>query len=124
MECLSGALRDASRGACRLPRGTLYEDVISVSFAIKNTASRDGAEVPQLYLTFPPAAREPPRQLKGFVKTFINANQSREVELGLRRRDVSIWENGDWKIINGLYSLEIGSSSADIRLNTNLELRD
>ena len=40
----------------------------AVSFTVANTGSVSGAETPQVYLGFPTAAGEPPRQLKGFTK--------------------------------------------------------
>merc|ERR1719305_535580 len=38
--------------------------VFTVSIDITNSGSRAGAEVPQLYLGFPPESGEPPKQLK------------------------------------------------------------
>lgn len=42
--------------------------VSTISFTLRNTGSRSGSEVAQLYLGFPQHTREPPRQLKGFKK--------------------------------------------------------
>ncbi len=39
-----------------------------VEFNVTNTGTRDGADVPQLYVTYPAAAEEPPRQLRYFSK--------------------------------------------------------
>lgn len=41
---------------------------VTVSVDVSNTGDRAGADVPQLYVTFPEAANEPPVQLKGFHK--------------------------------------------------------
>jgi hypothetical protein len=41
---------------------------LCVSFNVTNTGARDGADVPQLYVTYPAAADEPPRQLRFFSK--------------------------------------------------------
>ena len=35
---------------------------------MSNTGARDGADVPQLYVTYPAVAEEPPRQLRFFTK--------------------------------------------------------
>ena len=42
-----------------------------VQVRVKNTGRRAGAEVVQVYVAFPEAAREPPRQLKGFDAAYI-----------------------------------------------------
>lgn len=46
-------------------------DYLSVTFNITNTGTVDGAEVAQVYLSYPPAAGEPPRVLRAFSKPFI-----------------------------------------------------
>ena len=46
---------------------------VCVSFNVTNTGTRDGAEVPQLYVTYPAAADEPPRQLRFFTKVRCTA---------------------------------------------------
>lgn len=40
---------------------------VNVTFTVRNVGARDGREVPQLYVTFPPTAGEPPRSLRGFA---------------------------------------------------------
>ena len=41
---------------------------VCVAFNVSNTGVRDGAEVAQLYVTYPAQADEPPRQLRFFSK--------------------------------------------------------
>ena len=41
---------------------------LCISFNVSNTGARDGADVPQLYVTYPAVAEEPPRQLRFFTK--------------------------------------------------------
>lgn len=95
---------------------------LKVSFGLENVGGHDGAEVGQLYLSFPASAGEPPRQLKGFHKQFLAAGAKRRVTLDLTKRDFSIWdvEAHDWQEQSGEFLLEVGSSSADIRLATRL----
>ena len=90
-----------------------------MSATIRNTGSRPGAEVAQLYLSFPSAAGEPPQQLKGFAKTDVLApGAEATVHFPLRPRDISIWDakGHAWQRQKGVFGVRVGASSRDIRL--------
>ncbi len=93
-------------------------DTATVSFTLKNTGSRAGAEVAQLYLGDPASAGEPPQQLKAFQKVFLQPGQSQTVTLTLDPRAFAIWDTGKhgWVVPGGTYRILVGSSSRDIRL--------
>lgn len=95
----------------------LFNEVISVQTTIQNSGSVDGAEVAQLYLSFPDEAAQPVRILRGFEKTSIAVGETATVTFSLRRRDVSYWDvvAQKWAIANGEYTISIGSSSRDLR---------
>lgn len=76
----------------------LFDEVISVNTTVQNTGSLRGAEVAQLYLSFPDEADQPVRILRGFEKVNITAGQTADVSFTLRRRDVSCW---DWMLRSG-----------------------
>ncbi|KZT52914.1 glycoside hydrolase family 3 protein [Calocera cornea HHB12733] len=97
----------------------LFYTAFGVSFHVTNTGSRDGAEVSQLYLGFPESAGEPPKVLRGFEKTFIKSQNTATVVLGLLKHDISIWDviSQSWVVPSGTFTVMIGSSSRDIRLN-------
>jgi beta-glucosidase len=90
----------------------------SVSLKLRNTGSTAGAEVAQLYLGFPSSAGEPPKQLKGFTKEYLEAGQSTVALFELTKRDFSIWstEQHAWTPVSGEFQVFVGSSSRDIRL--------
>jgi beta-glucosidase len=95
----------------------------TVSFTLKNTGSRSGAEVAQVYVGFPPAAGEPPKQLKGFQKVFVPAGQGVPVTISLDRRAFSYWDStGGWTVAPGTYHISVGSSSCDIRLQADISV--
>jgi beta-glucosidase len=89
-----------------------------VSFEVTNTGSRTGYEVPQMYLRFPPAAGEPPLQLKGFTKLELSAGQTATVTFTVQDRDLSIWDitAGDFVPQTGQFGVYVGASSEDFRL--------
>ena len=58
-----------------------------------NSGAVTGAEVAQLYLSYPSAAAEPPRQLRGFNKIpRLSPAASAKVVFHLTSRDMSIWD--------------------------------
>lgn len=52
-------------------REDLWDVVATVTVTIANTGALTGAEVAQLYVSFPEAAAEPVRQLRGFNKVVM-----------------------------------------------------
>ncbi|PWN40201.1 putative beta-glucosidase [Ceraceosorus guamensis] len=97
--------------------------VYEVSFTVQNSGGRDGHEVPQVYLSFPAAAGEPPKVLRLFDRVPIPAGQSKHITWQLTRYDLSIWstEKQRWIHPAGDYKLQIGASSRDIRLNVDFK---
>jgi beta-glucosidase len=88
-----------------------------VKVRVRNTGDREGAEVVQLYVGFPPGAGEPPKVLKAFRKVQLDPGQRSTVTLTLDRRDLSVWSEprDGWVSPSGQYRLMVGSSSRDIR---------
>lgn len=90
----------------------------AVSCEVRNTGDAEGTEVVQLYLRFPDAAGEPPKQLKGFRKLTLRSGEVRTVSFELDDRAFSVWDVAAhaWTIVPGEFGVMVGSSSADIRL--------
>jgi beta-glucosidase len=88
---------------------------VCVKATIENSGSVKGVEVAQLYLSWPASAEEPPRQLRGFVRTEeLEPQQKADVVFALTKRDLSIWSSG-WKLPSGEFTVEVGASSRDFR---------
>ncbi|TDZ18633.1 putative beta-glucosidase D [Colletotrichum orbiculare MAFF 240422] len=98
-------------------REDLWDTVATVTTSIANTGAVAGAEVAQLYISFPDVAGEPARQLRGFQKVFLHPGESADVSFALRRRDLSVWDvvGQEWKIEAGEYGLYVGASSRDVK---------
>jgi beta-glucosidase len=58
---------------------TSTNDGLRVTARIRNTSSRDGDEVVQLYVSAPTQATDPIRELRGFVRIHLRAGVSRDV---------------------------------------------
>ena len=94
----------------------------TVSAVITNIGKTAGAEVVQLYVAAPKAGiHRPIKELKGFEKVFLQPGESRDICFELDDRSFAVWNSG-WKIQKGTYTIELGSSSADIRLKGVIEV--
>ncbi|KAI1331110.1 glycoside hydrolase family 3 protein [Xylariaceae sp. FL0255] len=98
----------------------LWETIATIKATITNTGLTDGVEVAQLYLGIP---NSPPKQLRGFEKLELSPDESGIVVFELTRRDFSVWDvvNQAWTIQPGDYTVYVGASSRDIRLNGTVE---
>ncbi|MEJ2245212.1 MAG: glycoside hydrolase family 3 C-terminal domain-containing protein [Acidobacteriota bacterium] len=98
---------------------------VTVNVRIKNTGTREGAEVVQLYLGSPAEAEEPPKQLKGFEKIRLKPGEGRLVAMELDASSLATWDTEihDWRIYPGTYSIMVGSSSRDIRLKDSFSIQ-
>jgi beta-glucosidase len=94
---------------------------VRVSATVTNVGSRAGSDVAQLYVTDPPAAGEPPRQLKGFQRVTLAPGQSTRVHFTVSPADTQWFDTsapdtssagGGWSQSAGLYQVYVGDSSA------------
>ncbi|HEX3822230.1 MAG TPA: glycoside hydrolase family 3 C-terminal domain-containing protein [Candidatus Sulfotelmatobacter sp.] len=98
---------------------------LDVEVDVKNTSTRDGDEVAQLYITFPKMPGTPLRALRGFTRIHLKAGEQKHVKLTLSPRDLSyVNEAGDRFVSAGDYTITIGggqpqtqAAKADIHLN-------
>jgi len=98
----------------------LYETVATITATITNAGEVDGAEVAQLYVTYPSSAPEtPPKQLRGFQKLKLKAGEAGEATFNVRRKDISFWDVGQqkWVVPEGEFKVAVGASSRDLRLD-------
>jgi beta-glucosidase len=87
---------------------------VQVAARVTNTGTVAGSDVAQLYLGDPAAAGEPPRQLKGFQRVWLQPGQSTWVDFSLSKWDLSYWNqsaNG-WVVAPGAFRVYVGDSSA------------
>ncbi len=99
------------------PASASPSSTISVSVNVTNTGSRAGADVAQLYLGIPSTnVPEPPKQLKGFQKVFLQPGQTQTVSFSLTPQEYSYWDVNahNWLVQNGTYQVMLGDSSRNI----------
>ncbi len=98
---------------------------LEVSFDVKNTGKMNGDEVAQLYVKLPDTNRPIPiKQLKGFKRIHVKAGKAERVEIKVEKENLRVWDEKKEAFVTpaGKYVFMIGSSSADIRLNKEVEI--
>jgi len=95
------------------------------SFTVTNTGKRSGADVAQAYVAFPKPLGEPPRQLKGFQKVYLDAGDSKRVTIPFDTRAFSYWDSRkqDWVEARGCYGIAVGDSSRSLPLSKTIAIR-
>lgn len=92
-------------------------DVV-VRLAVTNRGERAGRELVQVYTALPGSSvQRAPRELKAFRSVALEAGETREVELVVRRSDLAYWDVrvDRWVVEGGDYAVQVGASSRDIR---------
>lgn len=98
---------------------------VKVTFRIKNTSNRKGAEIAQLYIRDIQSAEERPlKELKGFDKVTLNPGESRIIEIPLKADAFRYFNSkkNAWVFEKGEFEILIGSSSRDIQLHQTIKL--
>jgi beta-glucosidase len=96
----------------------LKAGVDSVTFTVRNTGRRAGAEVAQVYVGLPESAQEPPKRLVAWEKIQLNPGESKTVTLKLEPKLLSIFneQKDDWELLSGQYKFFVGGSSRNTPL--------
>jgi len=106
-------LSEMQLSSATMPRGGKLE----ASVTLKNTGSRDGATVVQLYVRDEVASViRPVKELKGFRKVFLKAGESREVRFLLDEQDLEFFNAQLERVAEpGLFEVQIGLDSAQVK---------
>ncbi|MFB6318308.1 beta-glucosidase [Saccharicrinis sp. FJH54] len=93
------------------------DDKIRVSCEVKNSGSRDGAEVIQVYIGKPGSeVTRALKELKGFKKVYVKAGKSEQVLVELNVNDLAYYNESaaDWSLEKGNYIVYVGNASDNI----------
>ena len=98
---------------------------VRVTFVVKNTGRRAGAEVIQLYVhDGHSSVSRPDIELKGFEKVFLQPGEQKRVAFFLDERAFSYFDETThrWKLDPGRFTILVNASATDNRLSQELVL--
>ncbi|KAJ5972930.1 Glycoside hydrolase superfamily [Penicillium vulpinum] len=111
---------------------SLYEPMLELTVEVKNTGTRTGQDVIQVYVSFPDGVAEhrglgwsreaiefPERVLRNFSKVLLQPGETRNVKMTLTRKDLSYWSvrAQNWVLpTEGKFRIWAGRSSRDLPL--------
>jgi beta-glucosidase len=97
---------------------------VIVHVTVKNTGSRKGDEVVQLYVKDEvTSVTVYEKQLRGFERISLLPNESKKITFTLKPSDISLLNLKMERVVEpGYFEIQIGSSSEDIRLKKRFEI--
>jgi len=106
------------------------DDHVELTFQVTNSGKMAADEIVQIYLS-PQSLREGEHtkaiQLQGFVRVPLEAGQTKTVTMRLFLDQFGYYTNNggvrQWNIAPGRFIVKVGASSADIRLEQQVELK-
>ncbi len=103
---------------------TASDSGLTVTFKVKNTGSRAGEEIAQVYLALPASTHEPPRRLVGWSKIALGPGEQKDVKVKVVSLMVSVFnaEKNLWEVVPGEYKVWVGGSSRDLPLSATITL--
>ena len=97
----------------------------NVTFDVRNTGTREGSEVAQVYVADNHArVPRPAKELKGFKRLHLRPAETQHVTVTLDRRAFSYYDPNakQWRADAGDFAVLVGRSSAQIELQGKLTL--
>ena len=100
------------------------KDKVKVNLTITNTGKHAGEEVAQIYVTDLQASTVRPRlQLRAFERVYLEAGQTKTIEMVLDRDAFALWNRNMEKVVEpGEFTIGAGSASNKILLTENITL--
>ena len=97
---------------------------VAVCVEVRNTGSRSGREVVQIYASRPDSAVErPAKWLAGFAAVGADPGETVNVGILIPERVLAHWSDSGWTLEAGTFTLSAGSSSASLPLTASVTLK-
>ena len=96
----------------------------AVSFSVKNTGTRSGVEIAQVYVALPAAAGESFHRLAGWSRVELQPGESKVVTVAIHPDILPVYDEAKsgWTLLPGTYKVSVGPSSASASLNGDLHI--
>jgi beta-glucosidase len=97
---------------------------VTVTLDVKNTGSREGVEIVQLYTRdVVSSVTTYEKNLRGFARVSLRPDETKTVSFMLTPADLSLWDrNMKFVVEPGLFRVLVGASSEDIRLSGEFDI--
>ena len=97
---------------------------ITVTLDVKNTGSREGVEIVQLYTRdLVSSVTTYEKNLRGFARVSLKPDETKAVSFVLTPHDLSLWDrNMKFVVEPGRFRIMVGASSEDIRLSGEFDI--
>ena len=104
------------------------DESISLSFDVKNTGEMAADEIAQIYLSSTSEDQNiRPIQLQGFARVSLQPGETKAVKIKLWTEQFGYYSHEgnqrQWNILPGTFTVKVGASSADIKLQENITLK-
>jgi len=98
---------------------------LTVSFTVKNTGTRTGTEIAEVYAALPAGTGEPPKRLVGWSKIELNPGESKDVTVKLEPLFLSSFDTQkhEWQRSGGDYTVMVGGASDSLPLKQTVTLQ-
>lgn len=102
----------------------LKADAKSVTFTVRNTGKRAGAEIAQVYASLPASTKEPPKRLVAWQRVELAPGEAKTITVALDPMYLSIFnvERNAWELVRGDYEILVGGSSRSTPLTASVAL--
>lgn len=103
---------------------TVDEAGRTVHFTVRNTGTREGTEIAQVYAALPAAANESYKRLITWQRITLKPGESKPVTLPLSSTYMSVFntDSNAWQLLPGEYKITVGPSSAETPLKAVLHI--
>ena len=95
---------------------TLY-----VTFDITNDGNMNASEIVQIYISKPQTnVLRAGLELKGFDKVWLKKGETKSITISISKGDLNVFVKDQWIFEDGIYLVQVGASSRDIRLSDSI----
>lgn len=99
---------------------------LTFTVTVKNTSTKRGAEIVQLYVKDVEASVDRPvKELKGFKKVWLNPSEQQDVDITIDNTALAFYDetSSSWKSENGVFEVLIGNASDHITQKARFTLK-
>jgi beta-glucosidase len=91
-------------------------------FTVRNTGTRAGTEIAEVYATLPKGSDETYQRLAGFARIALAPGKSQTVTVSIDPRVLQTYDESDnsWNLMAGSYKILVGPSSSNVPLTGSL----